>query len=178
MLVAAEDKKVSIYQVFEDPESTPTIIAEMVGHSNRCVRISCRRTSDQTPVRVKAVETLPIALPKTTSNGEDVRATTTIVCTISSDGMIFVYDLAALPTETSEKLQLHPVAEYDTKGTRLTCLTVAEGRSAAGSMVVNGKRKEREEDVDNEEEAEWDPQFEAGENVGVNLEVGGSEEEA
>lgn len=40
LLVAAEDKKVSVYQVSEDPQSTPTIIAEMVGHSNRFVRIS------------------------------------------------------------------------------------------------------------------------------------------
>lgn len=40
LLVAAEDKKVSIYQVSEDPESPPTIIAELVGHSNRFVSIS------------------------------------------------------------------------------------------------------------------------------------------
>lgn len=75
--------------------------------------------------------------------------------------MIFVYDLASLPSESKEKLQLRPVAEYDTKGTRLTCLTVAEGRSIGGSTVVNGKRKERERDTDDEEEEEWEPQFEA-----------------
>ena len=75
-----------------------------------------------------------------------------------------MYDLAALPAEIEEKLQLHPVAEYDTKGTRLTCLTVAESRSAA---VVNGKRKEREKDTDDEEEAEWEPQFEADASVEV-----------
>ncbi|KAF8548712.1 WD40 repeat-like protein [Imleria badia] len=156
LLVAAEDKKISIYQVSEDSQSTPTIIAEMVGHSNR----------------VKAVETLHIALPKTATNRADARATTTIVCTISSDGKIFVYDLAALPAETEEKLQLHPVAEYDTKGTRLTCLTLAEGRSAGGSTVVNGKRKEREEVVGNEEEAEWEPRFE----VDASVEAEGSED--
>ena len=162
LLVAAEDKKVSIYQISEDPQSTPTIIAEMVGHSNRFVRIPARGISDQSLARVKAVETIHIALPKTTPKSEDARATTTIACTISSDGKIFVYDLAALPAETKEKMQLHPVAEYDTRGTRLTCLTVAEGRSAGGSTVVNGKRKEREEDMDKEEEeAEWEPQFEA-----------------
>lgn len=78
-----------------------------------------------------------------------------------------MYDLAALPADAKEKLQLHPVAEYDTKGTRLTCLTVAEGRPAARSSVVNGKRKEREEDMDNEEEAEWEPRFEADASVEV-----------
>lgn len=124
-----------------------------------------RRITDRFLSRVKAVETLCIALPK---NREDIPASTTIVCTISSDGMIFVYDLAALHANTKEKIQLRPVAEYDTKGTRLTCLTVAEVRSTEGSTLVNGKRKEREEDAENEEEgAEWEPQFEADANVEV-----------
>ena len=37
MLVAAEDKKVSIYDLPSDPDIAPSIIAEMVGHSNRSV---------------------------------------------------------------------------------------------------------------------------------------------
>lgn len=172
MLVAAEDKKVSVYQIFEDPALPPAMIAQLAGHSNRFVRIFTHRIIDQSSIRVKTVETLPIALP-TTSKGEDAQEATTIVCTISSDGKIFVYDLAALPTETEEKMQLHPVAEYDTKGTRLTCLTVAEGRSAAGSTVVNGKRKEREEDTDGGEEAELEPQIE----VDACMEVDESEDE-
>ncbi|KAH0836807.1 WD40-repeat-containing domain protein [Lanmaoa asiatica] len=158
LLVAAEDKKVSIYQVSEDPQSPPTIIAEMIGHLNR----------------VKAVETLHIVLPKSTSKSGGARETTIVVCTISSDGKIFVYDLAALPAETKEKLQLHPVAEYDTKGTRLTCLAVAEGRSAGGSTVMNGKRKNREKDASSEEEAELKPQFEA--DASVEAEESGDEE--
>jgi protein MAK11 len=40
LLVAAEDKKVSIYQISEDPQSPPAIIAEMVGHANRFVHTS------------------------------------------------------------------------------------------------------------------------------------------
>ncbi|KAG9313177.1 WD40-repeat-containing domain protein [Chiua virens] len=159
LLVAAEDKKVSIYQLPEDPESPPTIIAELVGHSNR----------------VKAVEPIVIALPKTVSKSEDAQQTTTIVCTISSDGKIFVYDLAALPAEAKEKLQLQPVAEYDTKGTRLTCLTIAEGRSTGEPTTVNGKRKYREKDSDDdeEEEAEQEPPFDGG----ANVEMEGSEGE-
>lgn len=35
LLVAAEDKKVTIYDVPVDAENPPIIIAEMVGHSNR-----------------------------------------------------------------------------------------------------------------------------------------------
>lgn len=35
LLVAAEDKKLSIYDMFDDAEKVPTIIAVMIGHSNR-----------------------------------------------------------------------------------------------------------------------------------------------
>ncbi|KAG6381766.1 hypothetical protein JVT61DRAFT_372 [Boletus reticuloceps] len=57
-------------------------------------------------------------------------------------------------------LQVHPVAEYDTQGTRLTCLAIAEGRSDARLPTASGKRKERVDDVDDEEEAEWEPRVE------------------
>ena len=77
-----------------------------------------------------------------------------MVCTISSDGKIRLYDLAALPISSQEKTQLQPVAEYDTKGTRLTCLALADGDLLAGPST-NGKRK-REVDADEEDEAEAD----------------------
>src|SRR6266436_9571725 len=71
LLAGAEDHKLSVYQISDDLESTepPTVIAEMVGHTNR----------------VKAVETLSVALPKSLKSK---RTSTTIVCTISSDGKI------------------------------------------------------------------------------------------
>ncbi|EGN96892.1 hypothetical protein SERLA73DRAFT_185126 [Serpula lacrymans var. lacrymans S7.3] len=124
LFVGAEDKKVSIYEIHEDPEKIPTVIAEMVGHSNR----------------VKAVEALAIALPPS-ENQKSARLSTTIVCTVSSDGKIHVYDLASLPAHCEEKLEIHPVAEYDTKGTRLTCMTIAEGEPSEIANAVNGKRK-------------------------------------
>ena len=143
LLVGAEDQKLSVYQISDDLESTdpPAVIAEMVGHANR----------------VKAIETLSIALPKSLKS---TRTSTTIVCTISSDGKIFVYDMASLPepSSASSKIEITPKAEYDTKGTRLTCVTVAEGDVAAGSD--NGKRKRTvtdevgEEDEKDNEEAE------------------------
>ncbi len=37
LLAAAEGKKVSVYNISDDPDVTPAIIAEMVGHSNRFV---------------------------------------------------------------------------------------------------------------------------------------------
>jgi len=142
LLAGAEDKKLSLYQIPEDPESAdpPTVIAEMVGHANR----------------VKAVQTLSVALPESSQSN---RTSTTIVCTISSDGKIFVYDLASLPESSQSKIEITPKAEYDTKGTRLTCVTVAEGEIATGPE--NGKRKrtiigeDDEGDSEAEDEEDW-----------------------
>lgn len=141
MFVAAEDKKVSVYRFLEDPEKPPSVIAEMVGHSNR----------------VKAVETLEVAVPEPETKTKNARKSTTIVCTISSDGNIFVYDLAALHDGTTNPLQLRPVAEHDTKGTRLTCLTVSENRSKEETDDKDariGKRKRVEDLEDSGEEVQ------------------------
>ncbi|KAI0730841.1 WD40-repeat-containing domain protein [Earliella scabrosa] len=148
LLAGAEDKKLSIYEVPKDRTKPPTIIAEMAGHANR----------------VKAVDVIRIALPEGSS-----RQSTTLVCTISSDGKVHLYDLAALPESASERIQLQPVAEYDTKGTRLTCVAFAEGDFAAGA-TVNGKRKRDAGDED-EEDDEDDGGF------GSPQEDGGGDEE-
>ncbi|KAG2072448.1 WD40 repeat-like protein [Suillus decipiens] len=139
LLVGAEDKKLSIYDIPDDPEKMPTVIAEMTGHSNR----------------VKAVEILPLALPQSTK--ANALLSTIILCTVSSDGKIHVYDLASLPAGQkagSEVLQISSVAEYDTKGTRLTCVTIAEGEAPANGKSANGKRKRGDEDSEDEDE-EW-----------------------
>ncbi|KAI9062766.1 WD40 repeat-like protein [Trametes sanguinea] len=142
LLAGGEDKKLAIYDVPKDHSKAPTIIAEMIGHNNR----------------VKAVDTIRVALPEGAS-----RQSTTVICTISSDGKVRLFDLAALPASSESKTELHPVAEYDTKGTRLTCVTLADGELDAQS-AANGKRK-REEDAEDEdsgdEEPEWTPQHDA-----------------
>ncbi|KAJ6606999.1 WD40-repeat-containing domain protein [Mycena sp. CBHHK59/15] len=149
------DKKLSIYEVSDDPEKPPRIIAEMIGHANR----------------VKAVETLSIALPAASSRGS-----TTIVSTVSSDGKIHIYDLAAVPAPVADVapqkiLEILPVAEYDSKGTRLTCVTLADGDIEGSGAAVNGKRKHAD-DVEDEpesgDEEEW-----AG--VGGNADEGGAD---
>ncbi|KAM6497263.1 WD40-repeat-containing domain protein [Amanita muscaria] len=123
LLAGAEDKKLSVYEVSPDPNTTPRIIAELVGHDRR----------------VKALETMTIQLPSSMTQ----RQSTIIVCTASSDGKIRVFDLAPLPelgAETETPVQIEPVAEYDTKGTRLTCITLADAgddQSEGGT----GKRK-------------------------------------
>jgi len=165
LLAGAEDKKLSIYKIPDDPESTdpPTIIAEMVGHANR----------------VKAVETLSVALPE--SSGSK-RSSTTIVCTISSDGKILVYDLASLPEPSSSpsKIEITPKAEYDTKGTRLTCVTVAEGEIPPKSETGKRKRTETDEvaNDDDEDDSDSEQSWSFGAQADEVEKEGASDEEA
>ncbi|TFK39731.1 WD40-repeat-containing domain protein [Crucibulum laeve] len=138
MLVGAEGKKLTVYEVSADQDKEPKIIAEMVGHENR----------------VKAVQTLDIALPAASG-----RTSTTIVCTVSSDGNIHIYDMIAVPVT-----KISPVAVYDTKGTRLTCVTLGDGE-AESSGATGGKRK-HDDAVDDErgdaEEDGSDEEYELG----------------
>lgn len=81
---------------------------------------------------------------------------TIIVCTASSDGKIRVFDLALVPREVVDAgvVQIEPEAEYDTKGTRLTCIALADGDDEGEEvMTTMGKRKRGEEE--GEEEEEW-----------------------
>lgn len=88
------------------------------------------------------------------------------MCTASSDGKIRVFDLAAVPRAGEESVvQIEPEAEYDTKGTRLTCIALADGDDEGeGVMATMGKRKRGEEEREDgdgegegeeEEEEEW-----------------------
>ncbi|THH27404.1 hypothetical protein EUX98_g6782 [Antrodiella citrinella] len=145
LFIAAEDKKLSIYAVSPDQEKTPAVIAEMIGHSSR----------------VKAVDILEIALSPIPSSS---RASTALVCTISSDGGIHLYDLAAVSQDSTpnEPLQLQPVAKYDTKGSRLTCVTLAGG-DAGEVGAINGKRKRDGAEAEEHDSDEWDSEQEDGE---------------
>lgn len=134
LLVAAEDKKVTIYDVPANADQPPSVIAELVGHENR----------------VKAVDTLSIALPLILGSKAEAKTSTTLATTISSDGKIRVFDLADVPTgppSPNARPQLTSIAEYDTKGTRLTCMSMADGEAVHASRTgVNGKRKRTIED--------------------------------
>lgn len=70
------------------------------------------------------------------------------MCTISSDGKIRVFDLADVPVESADDApaELHPLTEYDSKGSRLTCMAMADGDDVAGVANVSGKRKREERD--------------------------------
>ncbi|KAF9565924.1 WD40 repeat-like protein [Agrocybe pediades] len=150
LFVAAEDRKLTVYDVPKGSE-TPTIVAEMIGHTNR----------------VKAVQTLEIALPEASG-----RKSTTIACTVSSDGFVNVYDVAAVSKKSeSTPQQIKPLGSYDSQGTRLTCVTLADGEVEGQPKAGDGKRKRTDDDdgegsgsekEDEESEDEEDVAFGAG----------------
>ncbi|KAJ7089867.1 WD40-repeat-containing domain protein [Mycena belliarum] len=168
LLAGGEDGNLSVYAVSTDPDTLPRIVAQLAGHTNR----------------VKAVQTLSIALPPGSP-----RASTTLAATASSDGRIHVYDLAALPPlansasnpngAASEKLdggvpEIEPVASYDSKGTRLTCVTLADGDGIGSGGEVGEKRKRGDgaEEDDGEDDGDEDEEDEEWGGVGGAAEVG------
>jgi len=156
MLVGGEDHKTTVYSIPRDT-TIPIIIADMIGHSNR----------------IKAVQTIGIALPS--SSG---RTSTIIACTVSSDGNVNLYDIAAIPdhpsTDTPQKTkQIEPLTTYDSKGTRLTCVTLADGDMDG---TVNGKRK-RENDQDGNGNGDEDKHEHPHESDQEELDSGLDEEE-
>jgi len=125
-LVGCEDRKVRIYTFVEAAEDAADgkddadenekdplkfqCFAELVGHANR----------------VKAVSVTKVLNQHTAT-------------TISSDGSIHVYSLANLAAAIGAEspLQIKPVQRYDTKGSRLTCLTVVgvrDDRTTRGTV--------------------------------------------
>lgn len=101
------------------------------------------------------MQTLEIALPE--SSG---RLSTTLVCTVSSDGFINIYDLASVPLSSTQKTEIEPLVSYDSKGTRLTCVTFADGTmESVDELSIGGKRKLDENDdghADEDGESESD----------------------
>ena len=124
--------------------------------------------------RIKAVQTIGIGLPS--SSG---RTSTIIACTVSSDGNVNLYDIAAIPDEplTDTIKQIEPLTTYDSKGTRLTCVTLADGDMDTGG-VVNGKRKrENDEDGNRNENGDEDKHEHRHESDQEESESSGSDEE-
>ncbi|KAK4686503.1 protein MAK11, partial [Tremellales sp. Uapishka_1] len=132
-------------------------VATLVGHSNR----------------IKSISSLPFYIPAIDSTSLPKK--TVLLTSASSDGLINVYDLSTM-SEATEK-----VVGYDTKGSRLTCVSMADGgvsRKAAkvdSKAVAKGGRKvvlpAESEDEEEEEEEEEDEEEE-----GDIYENGGEEE--
>ncbi|KDN52379.1 WD40 repeat-like protein [Tilletiaria anomala UBC 951] len=150
MFVAGEDKMVHVYDVAEpfEVEGIPTFkeIARLVGHNNR-VRTVCVQ-----PVKPSG------------TNSNEAKDTLAAV-TISSDGLIRAFDLSPLVAavgssradETASPLELPSAASYDTKGSRLTCLSVAGvlgAPSASTSGVSKASSGDQADEEDNDEKDE------------------------
>ena len=105
--------------------------------------------------------------------------TTTYLGSASSDGKVHVYDLGTILESSQnsspiEPAQLEPEAVYDTNGSRLTCLTLAE--DAGGSAPVElGKRKRSPLSGDRRNESDESDEDEDGGKV--ESEEGGDEED-
>ncbi|KAF8159382.1 WD40-repeat-containing domain protein [Crassisporium funariophilum] len=160
LLAGGEDHKLSVYSLPpKDDPSSPIVVAELIGHTNR----------------IKAVQTIELALPASSD-----RKSTIIACTVSSDGYVNIYDMAPVPEHPSESqkpVQIEPSTTYDSKGTRLTCVTLAEGGEEVGVGPLEGKRK-RADDEENDEEDEQDEGDSADEDdFGAGWENGEEEEE-
>ena len=90
--------------------------------------------------------------------------------TVSSDGWIRLFDLGTLnslqSTASSKNVpQLEAIASYDTKGSRLTCCTLADGEAPVQSAI--GKRKHEEsEDSENEKDNDGELSEEGDDDVG------------
>jgi protein MAK11 len=106
--------------------------------------------------RVKAIDTL-------------TTPTTTYLGSASSDGKVHVYDLGTILESSQnsspiEPAQLEPAAVFDTSGSRLTCLTLAE--DAGGSAPVElGKRKRSPLNGDRRNESDESDEDEDGDQV-------------
>lgn len=129
----------------DDDMSGPTAIVSLcgkcVGHANR----------------IKSLSALLFPAPE---------GPTTLLTTVSSDGFINLYDLRGMPA--TPETELTPVTSYDTKGSRLTTVFIADGGvtrppkrvvKQAEAAKAKGARfaeaeEDSEEDSDEEEEGE------------------------
>lgn len=83
---------------------------------------------------MKAVATLAVTFSD--------RSVTSYVSSISSDGRIHLYDLSA--GLNSKDFSVQPIASYDSKGSRLTSLTMAMGNSPFSQKIKQGQSEDDE----------------------------------
>ncbi|GAC99763.1 hypothetical protein PHSY_007366 [Pseudozyma hubeiensis SY62] len=156
--VAEEDDEDSDDE--EDEEDlTPLVeVGRLVGHKNR----------------VRSVIVLPVLLPR---GGQST--TSYVAITISSDGLIRTFDLSSIITSLSSTprtrseyassiVSVESNAHFDTKGTRLTCLTAV---GIAPSTHDNAEQQEQEDEVDVLDSADEDDDEEEEEESEVDVEA-------
>ncbi|WVW81513.1 hypothetical protein I302_103507 [Kwoniella bestiolae CBS 10118] len=133
-------------------------VGTLVGHTNR----------------IKSISALRFEVP---AEDDEIRPTI-LLTTVSSDGLINVYDLFFVENSheiagKGENNTIDPIASYDTKGSRLTCVTLADGqdlfkkltkqKSSGGAPAKAGQKNESEDEDSEEEEEEDEDMYESGE---------------
>ncbi|KAL1407666.1 Protein mak11 [Vanrija albida] len=120
------------------PSADVDRIATLTGHTNR----------------IKSLSALPFAAAP--------GGPTVLLTSVSSDGLINLYDMGQVATATAgEADDIKPVASYDTKGSRLVCVTMADGpvprvpkAAAAATAAATGGKRAAFADEDDEEESD------------------------
>lgn len=120
------------------------------GQSERLLHSSVPAESYPYYLRVKAISVVTVL-------GQQ------LATTASSDGTIKVYSLAGLSTLISSGVvgleEFKPIASFDTKGSRLTCLAavaVSGDRTTAGSALGQLRSDDDNSDSDSDSEVEGD----------------------
>ncbi|SCV67962.1 BQ2448_83 [Microbotryum intermedium] len=183
MFVAGDDKMTQVYDVSQPSvvkpneegedvvdamdlqSSTLDVLVVLKGHMNR----------------VKRIELLEIALPPAKkSHPSTLTSTSTstmLIITISSDGQILFFDLAQIVAHKGSEheeergiQEVEALGRWDTKGSRLTCLSVV-------GVVEKKKEGKEEEEVDEGEEGSSESESEEGEEQDNDKGLGSSGEE-
>lgn len=119
LLVASEDGQVHVYDVDDlqetEESATPRALVRLVGHKNR----------------VRSAQATLVCADDGTEH--------VVISTISSDGWIRVFDLDV----SGQTLELEAVGGYDTKKSRLTCLS-AVGFDPASTDATDDAQDEEE----------------------------------
>ncbi|WWC67086.1 uncharacterized protein I206_100993 [Kwoniella pini CBS 10737] len=137
----------------EGSSAEVTRVGTLIGHTNR----------------IKSISTLQFVVP---AEDEEERPTI-LLTTVSSDGLINLYDLFWV--ENAHEIQGHgeantrdPDASYDTKGSRLTCVYIADGQDLKNKNTPPKSSDLTAQLDDDEQESEEDEDvqdiYESGEN--------------
>ena len=151
----------------EEEELAPLVqVGRLVGHKNR----------------VRSVAVLPVSVSAVSGKGKQKaeRARSYVAVTISSDGFIRTFDLSAIVNSLSSTertlaeheqriVDVESNAQFDTKGTRLTCLTAVgvattpaneEDDDTADVIGSDDDEVEEEQLVDSDDDDEVDMEAE------------------
>lgn len=122
----------------EEEDLAPLVeVGRLVGHKNR----------------VRSIAVLPVSVSTSSNQGKQKasdKARSYVAVTISSDGFIRTFDLSAIVNSLSSSertlvkyaenvISVESNAQYDTKGTRLTCLTAVGVAGNANANADDGQ---------------------------------------